>query len=754
MVLTALLFSLVTQQNPVGLVLPKTAKITDAVELSQPSQVQLDGLLGQRYESSWKNRLLVVDEDELLNGYRHKPGVHPWIGEHVGKWLHAASLVVAANHDDALSAKLVRVAKGLIGAQEPDGYLGTYTKDKRFGTFADADWDVWSHKYCLLGLLSYYQVTQDKAALTACRKAGDLLIRKFGPGGKPIILAGTHQGMAATSVLEPIALLYRATNDRRYLTFAKQIVAAYNQKGGPRIIDSLLKTGSVAKTSDAKAYELLSNLVGLCELYRVTGDATYLKPVHIAWKDVAAKRLYLTGTASSHELFTADGVFPDGEGDNVGETCVTVTWMQLNIQLLRLEGKSMYADEIERSIYNHLLASQTDDGSKWCYYDPLTGRRKPTNSTSCCLSSGPRGIALLPTVAYTSRQDGIDINFFGNSTYIGSMKLVQVSDYPASGESHIQVHVAAPEAKTVRVRIPAWVSNPTLRLNGVVIPSAKPGTYVALKKVWRTGDTIALQFPMQPRQVVGSGSNKGKVAWIAGPLVLAADGSVNKGFHSFRQVSVNTKASIKRAASDLFQVTGTRYTRHAKPVGPVKLNLVPFYAAGKNQQPYAVWLSTQAPVPSKSSSLFADGPEDISRVGNQNGSFCDGNIKTLSVTYDSSKAAEDWYAITIDEPTLISRVVYRHGASYHDGGWFDTTEAKPRIEVQMTPNGPWKTVGVLETYPKTDSQHMPAIAIGQPFECRFAPVKAIAVRVVGKPSSGDNALQAFSSCSELEAYAH
>jgi hypothetical protein len=35
---------------------------------------------------------------------------------------------------------------------------------------------------------------------------------------------------------------------------------------------------------------------------------------------------------------------------------------------------------------------------------------------------------------------------------------------------------------------------------------------------------------------------------------------------------------------------------------------------------------------------------------------------------------------------------------------------------------------------------------------RFPAVRALAIRVVGKPASGDNPAQAFSSCAELQAF--
>src|SRR6185295_10608769 len=127
-------------------------------------------------------------------------------------------------------------AAELVKAQEPDGYLGTYVPEKRFGLYEGADWDVWSHKYNLMGLLTYYQYTGNEPALNACRKMGDLLINTFGPGKKSILSAGTHVGMAATSVLEPMVLLYRLSGETRYLDFAKYIVSSWDEAAGPKII--------------------------------------------------------------------------------------------------------------------------------------------------------------------------------------------------------------------------------------------------------------------------------------------------------------------------------------------------------------------------------------------------------------------------------------------------------------------------------------------------------------------------------------
>jgi DUF1680 family protein len=190
-------------------------------------------------------------------------------------------------------------------------------------------------------------------------------------GQRDILSAGTHCGMAATSVLEPMCMLYRYTSEKRYLNFCLYITRAYDR--GPKIITSLTEIGNVSKVANAKAYEMLSNLVGLCDLYRLTGEETYFKPAVAAWKDIVANRRYVTGESSYGECFRGDGDLP-GSG-NVGEMCVTVTCIQLNGQLLRLTGQAEYADELERAAFNALLGGQHPAEGGFCYFTPLVGRK-------------------------------------------------------------------------------------------------------------------------------------------------------------------------------------------------------------------------------------------------------------------------------------------------------------------------------------------------------------------------------------------
>jgi hypothetical protein len=147
------------------------------------------------------------------------------------------------------------------------------------------------------------------------------------------------------------------------------------------------------------------------------------------------------------------------------------------------------------------------------------------------------------------------------------------------------------------------------------------------------------------------------------------------------------------------------------------------------------------------------GRESRSRPGNQPGSIVDGNPDSIVVTYDGAKADEDWYAVELPRPARISRVVFRHGRTFHDGGWFDVTEGKPQVQIRRIPDGPWETVARLDSYPAATATDAAGLRPGEGFEVRLPnAIEAVAVRVIGRPACGDNPAQSFSSCAELEAY--
>jgi len=724
------------------LTLSLAAQSPEALEPLPATAVHLDGFLGARVHANRTAWLDRVDLQERLAPFTHRPAKQAWMGEHLGKWLHAAALAWAESRDPVLKARLDATVPAFLATQEADGYLGAYLPAQRFQLLPGADWDVWTIKYALLGLLEVHAQTGNAEALAAARRAADLLLATFPPGGRSIVTAGTHVGMAATSVLEPIVRLHLATRDDRYLTFARSIVASWDGPGGPRIAAALREHGRVARTANAKAYEMLSNLVGLCALVRATGERQWLEPVLAAWRDVVAHERLPTGSMSVHELFTGGGRLPAGPLANLGETCVSVTWLQLNLELLRLLGEARFGDEIERTAWNHLAAAQHPGGARWCYYTPLRGTKPYDGSITCCSSSGARGMALLPrAAAFTAADGALVLNLLdamhGEATLGGKQVAFSLaSGLPRTGDVALRFSGDLPAEFPVRIRMPEWGVPAVLKVAGEERRIERAGFVAIPARGWRPGEGVELALRCGITRL-SDPHDEARVALQWGPCVLALPVAAD----DVRRLAVGSVAPRLLPGPDLR--VGIELLDGARAV-PVEL--APFAEAGRDGGSYRVWLPGLVPgevVPAR---------EARSRAGNVRGAIADGDRDSFVVTYDGKPAAEDWYAIAFDGVQTIREVAFAHGHCFHDGGWFDTSRGKPRVQVRASPDGEWRTVGELDEYPVTGGTVRPPLADGQSFTLRLAEaVAALELRVVGVPACGDAPAQGFSSCAELSA---
>jgi DUF1680 family protein len=510
-------------------------KIHNVYESVDFNKKQLRGYLGNRMYQNLSERLLKVDEAGILDGYLERPGHHPWAGEHVGKYLEAASNVWRNTGNAKLKMQMDQIMLQLISSQLPDGYLGTYLPADYW-----TSWDVWSHKYNLYGLLAYYKTTGYLPALETCKKMGNLLCKTFGnlPGQLDIIQAGTHVGMAATSVLDPMVELYKYMGDKKYLDFCYYIISSWEQKNGPKIISSLLESGKVTKVGNAKAYEMLSNFVGIANLYQVTGDAKLLKPVLIAWEDIVKNRLYLTGSTSSREFFQDDHVLPAGKNDNMGEGCVTTTWIQLNHDLFSITGDVKYMEQIERSVYNHLLAAENPATGCVSYYTSLM-EAKPFNcEITCCTSSVPRGIAMIPYFIYGNLKDIPTLLMYEPGVYINSYMtskkkkidfLLNIeSDFPESGSLNATINTSSnKDSIPIAFRVPGWCSSFVIKVGDEEFRKLT-NNFIIIKRTWNSGEKIKISFDIPLKEIAGGNSYPGKTAFQRGPQILALDESLNQ----------------------------------------------------------------------------------------------------------------------------------------------------------------------------------------------------------------------------------
>jgi len=529
-------------------------KVKVVFEPADFRETTYEGWIHDRMQINVEKRLLHLEMDSLLKPFVHRPGVQWWVGEHVGKYLHAATYAWRFTGDKRLRERMDYAVKILIENQLPNGYLGTYEEKDQFGQrdglgWMGPIWDAWTHKYNLIGLLTYYRATGNEQALEASKRAADLMYDNFVVKKRSFRLASAHMGMAATSVLEPIAVLYRLTGDPRYLEFCHVIINAWEDENDPvtwmyedgcQLLTSLLDHGSVYKTANRKAYEMLSNLNGLLELYRVDPDERYITACKNAWKDIATQRLYITGTASYHEQFTPAHRLPPWEA--AGEGCVTVTWLQLTTHLLELTGEVQYADELEKTMYNALLAAQSPHTGEISYFVPLIGQRrygdtdrKQANGISCCSSSVPRGIAMIPEFSSgTLNGNPVLLQYipgkhalnYGTGDSGKRVNLHVHGNYPETGSIEIVVDIEKAMEFPLVLRVPVWAEGFEATVGGEHYMSSG-NRLLEIDRKWMPGDKVQITIPLEIRIVPDGDKTTEMVAFVRGPQVLASDELIN-----------------------------------------------------------------------------------------------------------------------------------------------------------------------------------------------------------------------------------
>lgn len=512
-------------------------EVRPAYPITFPSHNLMNGYLGMRYQGNLTNRLLKVDENELLGGFLQCPGKQRWIGEHVGKYLESAANVWVITGNPQLKAQMDRIARTLVSTQLPNGYLGTYLPENYW-----TSWDVWVHKYNMYGLMAYYKSTGEKFAMDAVIKIANLLINTFGEDKKDIGKAGSHVGMAATSVLDPMINLYILTKDQKYLDFCHYIIKAFQNEGGSNIIETLKNEGRVDKVANGKAYEMLSNILGIAKLYTVTGKNIYLQTAVTAAKDISANRLYISGTSSDHEYFKDNGDLKADTAAHMGEGCVTTTWLQLNLQLFSITGEMHYVEEMEKTIYNSLLAAENPSTGCVSYFTPMIGNKPYSCHITCCLSSVPRGIALIPYVNY-GKLNGAPTLLLQESSRItdsvrndkGQMAKVEFqvkSLYPEQGKTDIIVTPSTESKFKFQVRIPEWAKNARIKVNGQ--EERTNDKLVAIERLWKTGDVVNINYDIPFEIISGAPAYPNSFAVKRGAQILAVDESVNGALHLMR----------------------------------------------------------------------------------------------------------------------------------------------------------------------------------------------------------------------------
>jgi DUF1680 family protein len=496
------------------------------------------GLMGERVRANVENWLLRAPvanpgmiEMFRLRDRKPKPDLVPWAGEFVGKYLISAIQARRMTDGEELDFLIHTVIAELIDCQAEDGYLGPFTREERLL----GHWDLWGHYHWMLALMMWHEDTGDEDALNCVTRAADLVCRTYLDTERKVFDAGSHEMNMA--IIHVLGWIYRETGQDRYLRMMRQIEKEWEQAG------DYFRTG-LAGTEFYKTpkprWESLHDVQGLVELYQITGDERYKTAFENLWWSIQRYDRHNTGGFSTGEQAMGDPYAPGAI-----ETCCTIAWMALTVDMLRLSGNPMAADELELSTWNGMLGSQHPSGRWWTYNTPMDGvraasahsivfqARPGTPELNCCSVNGPRGLGMLSEWAMMVDDEGIIVNYYGPMEATlhlpngADVRLTQETDYPVTGSIRLIASRLKKRDLNLRLRIPRWSKETSVEVNGAEVRHVDAGNYLSIKRTWYQGDTVDIRFDMSLRIEPGQRNYEGHASIYHGPLLLAYDQHFN-----------------------------------------------------------------------------------------------------------------------------------------------------------------------------------------------------------------------------------
>ncbi len=608
--------------------------------------------------------------------------------------------------------------------------------------------------------VAHHRATGKTSFLNVATRLADHIDSVFGPGKR--------MGYPGHPEIElALVKLWRATGQKRYFDLARFFI----QNRGSKFFATEHHTPQDAydgtywqddvpicdhrniKGHAVRAAYLLS---GATDIAGETNDTSLLKMINRVWRNTTQRNMYITGgigPSASNEGFTRDYDLPNRSAYQ--ETCASVALAQWNHRLALLYGDARFADVVERSLYNGVLAGVSLDGKRFFYVNPLESEghhhRSPWFGCACCPPNVARTLAALGGYAYATSDDGLWVNLYiqgsATATVKGRKTTLDVqTEYPWDGKVTLRPHGNQAGNYSLRLRVPGWCQGASLAVNGQAVTApVVEGGYIVIERDWKEGDAVELNLPMPVQRVAANPhvqSDTGQLAIQRGPLVYCLEAGdqpeplANLVLPRGAELKADRRTDLLGGvvAVEGFAETAAEpewnsalYQAVATP-RRVPITAIPYYAwDNRKPGPMKVWLP-EAPRPPAAGGLETQARVSLSFVsGNsQPWGINDGLEPKSSGEQPSAlchwwphRDREEWVQYTWKKPVAVS------GSKLY---WFDDTgrgacRLPASWHIEYRDGDDWKPVAGSSDYP---------IKLDGWCEVHFTPVTTTALRLAVK----------------------
>ena len=495
--------------------------------------------------------LLSLEPDRLLANFRKESGLEPkakpyggWeslgiAGHSLGHYLSGCALGYASTGNEELLRRVNYIVAELAACQQAngDGYVSAIPGGKKCyaevaaGNIRSGGFDlngIWVPNYTmhklLAGLRDAYRLCGNEQALTVARGLGDWFdktLANLTDAQMQKILACEHGGMN-----EVFADLYADTGDERYLNLSRKF--HHRAILEPLAQDQDILPGKHANTQIPK-------LIGLATRYELVGDKDDREAAQFFWDRVVHHHSYVTGGHCDAEHFGQPDKLNDRLSTKTTETCNVYNMLKLTEHIFGWSTNAAAADFYERALLNHIRSTQHPDGRVIYNLSLKPGWHKEYESKyggfTCCVGTGMENHVKYGDGIYFHNPENLWVNLFIASELdwkTRGVTLRQETKWPEGDTSEITVKTDRPQQFTLNLRHPFWADKLTVKVNGkIVSDSTSPSSYASIRREWKDGDKVQIQFPMALRSEAMP-DNPNRIAVFYGPTLLAADlGPVN-----------------------------------------------------------------------------------------------------------------------------------------------------------------------------------------------------------------------------------
>ncbi len=475
-------------------------------------------------------------------------------------------------YDSNLRAGAIRTdhwnwGTGFVSAYPPDQFIML----EQGATYGTQDTQIWAPYYTLhkilAGLLDCYEVGGNRKALDIAKGMGAWAYARLKalPAQTRTSMWGRYIAGEYGGMNEVMARLYRLTGDRQFLECAKLFDNTNFFFGNAAHDHGLAKNVDTIRGKHANQH--IPQITGALETFRDTRERPYYQIADNFWDMATNDYMYSIGgvagarTPNNAECFTAE---PDSLWENgfasggQNETCATYNLLKLDRQLFMFDPTAKYMDHYELGLYNHILASVAEDDPGNTYHVPLNpgsqkrfGNADMSGFTCCNGTALESNTKLQDSIYFRSADDRtLFVNLFVPSTLNWSERKVVVTqrtDFPYADTTSLVLKGGG--AFDIKIRVPRWAAKGLfVRINGrEQAVKAAPGSYVTLRRAWRTNDTIEVRIPFHFYLVpVMDQPNVASIFY--GPVLLAAEESGPRG--DWRPVTLDAGDIARSIAGD------------------------------------------------------------------------------------------------------------------------------------------------------------------------------------------------------------